>query len=532
MWLVFSTFTANTCGSSIIVDYSTKFNLNDSLVSSLYLMWTFFFYLIMFGFFVCFLYLHITYRLLKHYTYFYLLFNFILYLFIFNENFDFMLSNFSLKTVILPDLNINVLLINTLNRYHPFIFYLSVFNMFTLLFILIIVKNQQTDYLVLNFKNEMMIRKCYVTFTFILIAIYLGAWWADQEGSWGGWWNSDSSEMLGMLILILSIIVIHQKNTICEYFTNVRIFILSFFTILCFYYFLQTNYELVSHNFGFKFFFFFNNNLWSLTSIVFIFLLLIVCINKSYVLKYYFYNLKTSYKQYINTKIIFSLLLLIWIIFSVSPVMDTFVMGYQNEQDDLLSDMYSFTKTAAYLFILLSFFNKLKLFKYDSLIVSLHEIPILFSTTLISFDVWNTYKLLHWIILCFLCINVCTDSLLYIYYNTFTYTTTTFINQNMYSFSNPLYLNDCSCFYQFILLHNTTFQLFNIHSPLLYFNSFEYEKNSLVFNNSINFNYLLISWNYNPLCFFIEYAEEGLLSLFTLIVLFLFVIRKSKLLLY
>lgn len=42
-----------------------------------------------------------------------------------------------------------------------------------------------------------------------LLLLLLGSWWAFQEGTWGGWWNWDSSEVLGLIILILLISNLH-----------------------------------------------------------------------------------------------------------------------------------------------------------------------------------------------------------------------------------------------------------------------------------------------------------------------------------
>ena len=49
-----------------------------------------------------------------------------------------------------------------------------------------------------------------ITYSIILtITLYFGGWWALQEGSWGGWWNWDASEVLGLITLLYLILAVH-----------------------------------------------------------------------------------------------------------------------------------------------------------------------------------------------------------------------------------------------------------------------------------------------------------------------------------
>ena len=87
----------------------------------------------------------------------------------------------------------------------------------------------------------------------------LGGWWALQEGTWGGWWNWDASEVLGLLILILAYVEVHSNyNYYLESRKQERV-ILFLLLILLSYYFIQLNFELTSHSFGTRFNHFFNN---------------------------------------------------------------------------------------------------------------------------------------------------------------------------------------------------------------------------------------------------------------------------------
>jgi hypothetical protein len=101
----------------------------------------------------------------------------------------------------------------------------------------------------------------------ILIALFLGSWWAFQEGTWGGWWNWDPSEVFGLLFLILQLTNLHENT---NYFKLVKVHkktLISASLLLGVYFFIQLNFEIISHNFGVKFFFFFNNNLFFITSL-------------------------------------------------------------------------------------------------------------------------------------------------------------------------------------------------------------------------------------------------------------------------
>jgi cytochrome c biogenesis factor len=87
---------------------------------------------------------------------------------------------------------------------------------------------------------------------YILVALYLGSWWALQEGSWGGWWNWDASEFLGLLVLYLILTIFHAtvnlRSTVI--FNNSMHLSLSYLFI--FFLLLQLNFNIISHNFGFR----------------------------------------------------------------------------------------------------------------------------------------------------------------------------------------------------------------------------------------------------------------------------------------
>jgi len=97
--------------------------------------------------------------------------------------------------------NFNILLINSINKYHPFLLYYGLIKLvvLTLGFIhllshknfLFTTSSYMLGVLVINYRN----------LTLLTTTLYLGAWWAVQEGSWGGWWNWDPSEVFGLVAM-------------------------------------------------------------------------------------------------------------------------------------------------------------------------------------------------------------------------------------------------------------------------------------------------------------------------------------------
>lgn len=98
----------------------------------------------------------------------------------------------------------------------------------------------------------------------IFLALFLGSWWALQEGTWGGWWNWDASEVLGLLVFLYFYIELHSHQTIYLFWRK-QVKIQTFLIIILLsYYFIQLNFELTSHSFGTRFNHFFNNHIFFL----------------------------------------------------------------------------------------------------------------------------------------------------------------------------------------------------------------------------------------------------------------------------
>jgi cytochrome c biogenesis factor len=140
----------------------------------------------------------------------------------------------------------NNLLNNPLNKYHPMFFfssYIYFISIFKYSNVFLNIRNIHT------FKNKTFSNKINVYWLIILNSLYLGSWWAVQEGSWGGWWNWDASEVFGLIILTFMLILLHKIITPNQLIHNFNIYIYLILTIFI-YLSLQMSYTLTSHNFG------------------------------------------------------------------------------------------------------------------------------------------------------------------------------------------------------------------------------------------------------------------------------------------
>ena len=106
----------------------------------------------------------------------------------------------------------NILLMNPINRYHPgFALALVIFIYFTFHLL-----TSRTRLVYTRYKLSLLdiVLKRY-TLRLLLIAfstLFTGAWWALQEGSWGGWWNWDITECFSLLLLLAYISQMHTRN--------------------------------------------------------------------------------------------------------------------------------------------------------------------------------------------------------------------------------------------------------------------------------------------------------------------------------
>ncbi len=134
----------------------------------------------------------------------------------------------------LPILNNSLL--NGLLLIHP-IFLYSILLLFIFFFInyTLLKINYMKIFNSFNFLN-----KNYLIYLFISIitSVFLGAWWAQVELNWGGWWGWDLIEIISLNYLIIVIFLLHQKqkNLLFNLFIDIFIKIVFFVIIIKFNY--------------------------------------------------------------------------------------------------------------------------------------------------------------------------------------------------------------------------------------------------------------------------------------------------------
>lgn len=104
----------------------------------------------------------------------------------------------------------NQLLVSPLNHYHPNLF-LSLLTLTYLILFLIFIFSYQK--FLFGYRNYILIKLIPIlkkTLPVSLFTTFLGSWWAFQEGSWGGWWNWDLSEVLSLVICFLFTYLVHK----------------------------------------------------------------------------------------------------------------------------------------------------------------------------------------------------------------------------------------------------------------------------------------------------------------------------------
>ena len=219
------------------VDLYSRSDLNLIGLSNLFWIWTntYYLYSVLIIFLSSYI-LNIYKNSFSYLTLIFIIYSFLIFLELFtNHN---LVNSISYKSM---DLELyNLLLNNSINKIHPLMIYLAWFSTLILL--------------ITNLK--VLYKKCYTTSILlffkliIFISLFLGGWWAYQEGSWGGWWNWDPSEMFGLLIL-LSLVLLTHSPTYKSYSVNYYVKVLISYMFI-YYIFLQLNFSLLSHNFGIR----------------------------------------------------------------------------------------------------------------------------------------------------------------------------------------------------------------------------------------------------------------------------------------
>ena len=99
--------------------------------------------------------------------------------------------------------SLNLLLTNSINKYHPLLFYVSLFYLTSMFFRIKYSSSKQ------KLNETRLINHSLFFLILNLFTLSLGGWWALQEGSWGGWWNWDPSETFGLMVMLFYVITLH-----------------------------------------------------------------------------------------------------------------------------------------------------------------------------------------------------------------------------------------------------------------------------------------------------------------------------------
>lgn len=256
-------------------EFISKLSLDENYVNCYFFFWTNFWFipicfLLITQIFFCF-----TNATQKNMFYRFFVIFFILFA---NETLCMNLSNQNYIFVNFLNDNLNLFLLNNLNKYHPIFFFLNIclYIYIYILFLTFIYKNN--FYFYNEFYFFILIKILFLLFCCVFTFLCLGSWWAIQENSWGGWWSWDFSENLGLFFLPIFFYFFHANYNL--YFLNFFSFSFSLFSFLMYtYYFcVQFNFDTTLHNFGIKFYFFFDGKLTLFISSLVFFLLLIVLI--------------------------------------------------------------------------------------------------------------------------------------------------------------------------------------------------------------------------------------------------------------
>ena len=146
----------------------------------------------------------------------------------------------------LDNSKVNILLLNKINRVHPPLFYLG-------FYVYLVSPAFYADHKFRdNYQRYRFTSSCSYVFALLGTSLYLGGWWALQEGSWGGWWNWDSSEVFGVYLLYTITRVYHMQLS-ATHTSRIRLFsALSLYLLFLYYFLMQFNFTLIAHNFGFR----------------------------------------------------------------------------------------------------------------------------------------------------------------------------------------------------------------------------------------------------------------------------------------
>ena len=519
----------------MLVDALTRHNLNDTFGGTYYLTWTVFCYLpeLLFSLLLLTSYIYTHFSEAASYRAYVLLFmlNFI-YL---TELVDFTSLNCFLGVLTQADASVNILLANLLNKYHPFIFYLSVVVLYYLWIAASVDLIQPANQLTSNARLYATKLLAVTVLSCNYTALWLGSWWAFQEGTWGGWWNSDASEMLGLLVLLLPIVLIHSKLTYLKTWRagfSVSLGCLSFLAV---YYFTQVNYELTSHNFGSRFFFFFNNNLMLLNmlllSTLLLFLLaswyLFVVTASTYTLLPKTLGLRSWQKTLLCVQRYLTTFFFIWIFSSLAPLIDIFTQKSIHVTDIFLTDAYFFAQVALTLSVVILFF-KLSTTRTPYTLALVAVVPTfgLLAPTL-SYGRWSWVQFIHFMLISFLLVVIHTGNLTFLYWAQTTSSTSFYVTDDTYFFYTPIFVCDAGYVNKIYTVTSKHEVFITSWTSLSSNNTYNTDQFWLLQNSTTLFNYFYCVVDCAKVFMLIEVADVSLLSVLATLVASAVVNRSS-----
>lgn len=304
--------------------------------------------------------------------------------------------------------NINTLLTNSINKYHPLFFYSS--SLIVLLYIFYFF----VSYNIINtslFNWLYFFKSTSLYFLIILFGtLYLGSWWALQEGSWGGWWNWDPSEVFGLVIVLFFLLFIHClcSESLWCYSQLMKVIVYSYLVL---YFFIQLNFNLVSHNFGTRVDWFITSDIWYYFYLLLSLIIIFFFFNNVifYFKNFIFFDKTTRLNTLLNKTLInfliiivflfqivlsFSFLLndFIWKLFSVNTFNNLFFININFLIYSLLSFLFLLTYSLDLRILLLLVY------------VFIDSINIFFLiTTLIVFNpLFSSFRFTHLLIILFI----------------------------------------------------------------------------------------------------------------------------------
>ena len=522
LFLILNLFISSITGFTWFFDWVSRIDINDSFINSFNFFWTTFLYLPSFFFLILLInVLSINFKSIRSLS----MYLVTLYGFYNIEIFDFLILNLSLEINNLNITSVNLLLTNNLNKYHPLILLLNLLYQNYIIWFtpLLFTKTYISNYTYSNMNSVTVIN---------LLALFLGSWWALQEGTWGGWWNWDPSEVLGLLFTFTGLLYIHSQITYLT--TQLNLYRLMYIVILIVfsYIFIQLNFDLVSHNFGSKFFFFFNNNLFFLELtllLVFNFLIFLYFIQNA-ILNTILINITTFTSHFIkkNNLIIWTLvlylLLFTLIIVSFIPLVNYFLWVYFriNSLNFIINSNISIICIIlGSLLPFISIHNTRLLLIYGLVLLNL---PSLISVATLSLIIpFKFSRWLHSLLIILFVSNILSYNTQFIYWYTFTELVDLILDSELLEKRAEVYSCNNHFIDQINLSQASTQTLFNTWNVFYLNNTTSLNSFNLLFNSSsfVNIYYLSVNWQHSAL-----FIETNYLNNMLEVVLFLLIMIK------